>query len=277
MPFVERSGSSLWYQIDGKGEALVLIGGFALVHDQFAFALPHLTPHFRTLNWHYRGVGLSDWSLTEPYTLEGWVEDLLAVMDAARIRSAHIWATSTGSAIGVRFASKYPQRVRSLITYPWIRSDQAWRDIFEITHQVGSKFGMHALSKLFFSVVLPTDEQYSESAGKMERWMAESYERNVNPATLKNVSDSYANVDLTGDVRRLKCPTLLLLGDEGPVRMTKTLESTTFDSLVESFRELKSDCEIAAIHGAGSTYCMLTKPAETCKVVVRFIKRQSNT
>lgn len=272
-----RDGIDLWYEVAGKGETLVLIGGFAMVHEQFAFSMEHLNRHFRTINWNYRGVGRSDWSMTEPYTVEGWVEDLRAVLDAARVRSAHVWATSTGSAIGVRFASKYPARVRSLVTYPWIRTDQFWRDIFDITHRVGSTFGVGALSKLFYSVVLGGDAQYSPDAIRLERWMAGSFERNVNPATLRNVADAYANVDLSGDARRLRCPTLLLMGDEGPVGATKSLETTTFGSLVGEFLRLKPDAEVAAIHGAGSTYCMITKPRETCQIVIDFLKRTSKT
>jgi 3-oxoadipate enol-lactonase len=274
MAYAERNGTSLWYELEGRGETLTLIGGFAMVQDQFAPSMPYLTKNFRTLNWNYRGVGRADWSMTEPYTLEGWVEDLRAVLDHARIRTTHLWCTSTGSALGVRFASKYPERVKSLVTYPWVRSDEAWRNIFDVAHGVGSRFGLRALSRLFFSVVVPTEDQYTAEGMQLERWLADSFERNVNPATLRNVADAFANLELTGDVRRLKCPTLLLLGDEAPLNVTRTLESTTFETLVSEFQSLKSDVELAAIHGAASTYCMLTKPEESSRLVTEFIKRQ---
>ena len=131
MSNTRRNGSNLWYEVSGdKGSAITMIGGFALVDDQFEFCNQYLLPHHKLLHRHYRGVGKSDWSMTEPYSVEGWVDDLAAILDDAGIDKTSIWCTSTGTSIGVRFASKYPERVNALITYPWIRADQTWKNIF---------------------------------------------------------------------------------------------------------------------------------------------------
>ena len=58
---------------------------------------------------------MSDWSLTEPLTLEGWVEDLKFTLDEVGIDKTNIWCTSTSTPIGIRFASKYPERMKTLI------------------------------------------------------------------------------------------------------------------------------------------------------------------
>ena len=133
MAKARRDGSNLWYQVKGKGDHVItLIGGFALVDKQFEFCDQFLEPHHKLLHWHYRGVGKSDWSMTEPYSVEGWVDDLAAILDHAGIEKTSIWCTSTGTSIGVRFASKYPERMNALVAYPWIRSDQTWKDIFRL-------------------------------------------------------------------------------------------------------------------------------------------------
>ena len=101
MATVRRNGSNLWYEIVGeKGAPITLIGGFALVDDQFEFCNQYLLPHHRLVHWHYRGVGKSDWSMTEPYSVESWVDDLAAVLDHAGIEKTSIWCTSTGTSIG---------------------------------------------------------------------------------------------------------------------------------------------------------------------------------
>ena len=87
MAKARRDGSNLWYQVKGKGDHVItLIGGFALVDKQFEFCDQFLEPHHKLLHWHYRGVGKSDWSMTEPYSVEGWVDDLAAILDHAGIK-----------------------------------------------------------------------------------------------------------------------------------------------------------------------------------------------
>ena len=95
-----RNGSKIWYEVKGEGNPLVLIGGFALLHNQFEFCDPILqNSGVKTIHWNYRGSGLSDWSLTEPLTLEGWVEDLKFTLDEAGIDKTNIWCTSTSTVL----------------------------------------------------------------------------------------------------------------------------------------------------------------------------------
>mgnify|MGYP001277534908 CR=1 FL=1 len=46
------------------------------------------------------------------------------------------------------------------------------------------------------------------------------------------------------------------------------MQSASFDTLVNDFLKLKPDAEVQAVKGAGSTYCMITNPEETCKLTV---------
>lgn len=274
MPTFRKNGVNLWYEVTGRGDPLVLIGGFALVDRQFDFCNSYLTKHHRIIHWHYRGVGRSDWSMTQPYSIEGWVDDLAAVLEHAKIDSAAIWATSTGAAIGTRFAAKYPDKTSALITYPWVRADQGWRDIFTASYEVARVFGIRQLSRVFAGVVLPPDLLYSKKGIAYEKWAKERYEENVNMTTIKAVIDAYSNVDLTADVRNLRCPTLLLMGNESALNSKRDrLESAAYDTLIREFKALKRDFQMATIKGAGSTYCMITKPKECSATVVRFLRK----
>src|SRR5687767_12492126 len=129
MPYATRSdGTKLWYEITGKGDPLVLIGGFALLHNQFEFCNEILhNSGFRTVHWNQEGAGFSDWSMAKPYTIDGWADDLKCVLDHAGLKKVYLWSTSTGTAIGIRFAAKYPDYITALITYPWYKSDNQWK------------------------------------------------------------------------------------------------------------------------------------------------------
>jgi pimeloyl-ACP methyl ester carboxylesterase len=273
MSTTRRNGSNLWYEVSGdKGSAITMIGGFALVDDQFEFCNQYLVPHHKLLHWHYRGVGKSDWSMTEPYSVEGWVDDLASIMDDAGIDKTSIWCTSTGTSIGVRFASKYPERVNALITYPWIRADQTWKNIFTASYHVASVFGVDQLSRMFAGVVLPPDLLYSADGIKYEQWAKIRYVANLNPTTLENVIAAYSNLDLTSDIKNISCPTMLLMGNDSALNSDSNLESASYEGLLADFLHLKDDVEIFTIEGAGSTYCMITRPEECSMAVVNYLK-----
>ena len=60
MATVEHDGTKLWYDINGKGQALVLTGGFGLLHNQWDFVRSMLAEKFQVVDWNYRGAGQSD-------------------------------------------------------------------------------------------------------------------------------------------------------------------------------------------------------------------------
>jgi pimeloyl-ACP methyl ester carboxylesterase len=271
MSFAISHGSRVWYETSGHGEPLALIGGFGIVQNQFDRARPYLDPHFTSVHWSFRGTGLSDWTQAGPVSVDGWADDLRAVLDAAGIERTHVWATSTGSAVGIRFAAKYPERVRSLITYPWFRSDEAWKDIFDTTWRVARSFGLFTLARVFAGVILPRHTLHESGGIDFENFETEAFERNINPRTLETQMRALMDVDLTGDVRRLQCPTLLLMGADSPLNAEDALKSASHDTLVREFVALRPDAQVVGIPDTGSTYCMITDPEKTCRYVREFV------
>lgn len=279
MPYATRDdGVKLWYDITGRGDPLVLIGGFALVHDQFEFCNGILRKAgFATVHWNQEGVGNSDWTMARPYTVDGWADDLKCVLDHAGLKKVYIWCTSTGTAIGMRFAAKYPERMNALITYPWYKSDLTWKRIFDAAYGVADVFGIETLAKVFASVVLPDSIKYTPAHIKYEKWSQPKYKKNVNMTTLRNVLDALSNVDLTGDVKRLKCPTMLLMGDDSALNKDEKMKSSSYDYLIGEFLALQPKTTVGTVKGAGSTYCMITRPKDTCQILIDYVKRLKKT
>ena len=57
--------------------------------------------------------------------------------------------------------------------------------------------------------------------------------------TMKELMDTLSSIDLTGDVPRIKCPTLLLMGNESALNDEESMQSASFDTLVGDFLKLK--------------------------------------
>ena len=111
---------SIAYSRWGQGDHLVIFTPPLVSNIELMWELPEWE---RMLTWagqHHqiimidkRGVGLSD-RVSEPSTLMENVADVLAVMDAEGVESAHIVGHSEGGTIAVALAAEHPSRVQRL-------------------------------------------------------------------------------------------------------------------------------------------------------------------
>ena len=65
---------------------------------------------------------------------------------------------------------------------------------------------------------------------------------------------------------------MLLMGNDSALNSDSNLESASYEGLLADFLHLKDDVEIFTIEGAGSTYCMITRPEECSMAVVNYLK-----
>ena len=104
----------------GSGPPLVRVATW-LTHLQYDWDSP-LWRHWldglangRTLlRYDERGSGLSDRDVTR-FSIDAWVEDLEAVVDAAGVERFSLLGLSNGGAVAVAYAIKHPERVSHLV------------------------------------------------------------------------------------------------------------------------------------------------------------------
>lgn len=111
------------YQVTGSGSLdLVYVPGFVSNLDVWwedpiwAQFFGRLATFSRLILFDKRGTGLSD--RTAPIAnLEDRMDDVRAVMDAARCERAALFGVSEGGPMSLLFAATYPERARALILY----------------------------------------------------------------------------------------------------------------------------------------------------------------
>jgi len=111
---VKVNGITIHYEITGQGEPLILIEGLGTATWLWWKQVPELAKHYRVIAYDQRGVGWSD-KPDEPYTIPMLADDLAGLMDALKIKQAHVLGISLGGFVAQEFALKYPERVRRLI------------------------------------------------------------------------------------------------------------------------------------------------------------------
>ncbi|MBI2161996.1 MAG: alpha/beta fold hydrolase [Candidatus Rokubacteria bacterium] len=118
MPYATSQGVRVHYRVHGEGPALVLQHGFTWNLESWSRYgyVEALRPHYRLILVDARGHGASDKPHdAAAYALSLRVADVVAVLDALDIRTAHFWGYSMGGWIGFGLAKYAPERVRGLI------------------------------------------------------------------------------------------------------------------------------------------------------------------
>jgi pimeloyl-ACP methyl ester carboxylesterase/DNA-binding winged helix-turn-helix (wHTH) protein len=117
-----RDGTRIAYATSGSGYPLVKAGHWLthLEHDWHSPIwrpmLDKLSGSFQLVRYDQRGNGLSDWQIAG-LSLDCFVDDLEAVVDAAGLDRFALYGTSQGAPIAVAFAHRYPDRVSHLVLH----------------------------------------------------------------------------------------------------------------------------------------------------------------
>lgn len=113
-------GTRIAYAASGAGSPLVKAGHWLTHLEQdrespiWRPLLERLERNYRLIRYDQRGNGLSDWEVAD-FSLDRFVEDMEAVVDAAGLDRFALYGTSQGSAIAIAYAVRHPERVSRLV------------------------------------------------------------------------------------------------------------------------------------------------------------------
>ena len=125
MPTIEANGQTLYHEVHGEGEPLLLVMGLAADTMAWAMQVPAFSARYRTIIFDNRDVGQSSMA-AGPYEITDMAQDTLALADALELESFHLVGVSMGGAIAQEVALAAPDRVRTLtLAMTWPRGG-AW-------------------------------------------------------------------------------------------------------------------------------------------------------
>ncbi len=105
---------TLYYQEKGKQEPFILLHGNGEDGSYFKKQMDYFSDRYRMIALDTRGHGKSPRGIM-PFTIEQFSCDLYDFMTALEISKAVILGFSDGANIAMKFAMKYPDRVKALI------------------------------------------------------------------------------------------------------------------------------------------------------------------
>ncbi len=271
MPHVDDQGTQIWYEVTGDGEPVALTGGWGLIHDQFHAIRPLLADKIQMIDWNYRGCGHSTRELKETLTLDRMVEDLKLVLDHLGLENVHLWGTSTGATISIAFAAKYPERVKTLITFPAFVYTEASRKKSSTYVNLVRDFGYVALAKFTQWIGCGEQNLYGPIGDGIAQFEAAAFARNFNVDDLQPIIDAIYAADLTEEVKTLKMPVLMLMGSSGE----NGADHPKIRAGLDAFKELCPHMELKVMDGLGGTYMLIEDPDGTVPLFMEWIEGHS--
>lgn len=207
MEWIEISGVVLRYELSGAGSVPLLLihelGGSLELWDQ---VLPTLQKEFRVLRFDLRGSGMSE--KATPFQLDKLLGDIDGLLNAlALVEPCHVIGPAFGAGIALAFAAQYPVRVRCLVVSSPATGIQPERraQVLQRAETI-EREGMRAVVEQSLARSYP--ERFRGDQERFEqyrrRWLTND------PEGFAGISRMLAEVDLTQQYARIRCPTLLI-------------------------------------------------------------------
>ncbi len=262
--------NSLTHYIDigiSTAQPIVFIHGFPFTHKMWMFPggqTEALSGSNRLVAYDVRGHGESEIG-QGIFTIEFFVDDLIAMMDHLKIRQAILVGLSMGGYIALRAAERHPNRVKALV----LCNTKAEPDSNEakIKRSANIKMirtdGTRVFAEEFMKhAVAPESVDAKPEAVRTLQSMVERTAPLTLCGTLVAIA---ARTDSTHMLKSLQCPTLILHGEKDaliPVSDAKAM------------KEAIPNAELQIIPKAGHI-SNVENPDEFNKHLIDFVKRNS--
>lgn len=214
-----QDGLRIAYATTGEGSPRVRVVHF-LTHLDYDLDSPVWRPWLTELSregmlfrYDGRGNGLSD-RTSAPLSIDAWVADLEAVVDAAGLERFALFGCSQGGAVSVAYAARHPERVSSIVilggyarglmrrdpTPEQVREFHLLLDMIE----VGWGRDNPAFRQVFTSLIIP------EGTPEQLRWFNELERLTTSPEHAARTIAAFGQIDVSPMAARIVCPALVL-------------------------------------------------------------------
>lgn len=114
--YMDVNGVSLYYEIYGEGEPLLMIHGNGNSMSGFIGNVEELAKHYKVIFLDCRGRGASTYNEEIELTFDLQIEDLKQFLEKLNIPKAHIVGWSDGGILALLMAIQHPEKVDKIVS-----------------------------------------------------------------------------------------------------------------------------------------------------------------
>jgi pimeloyl-ACP methyl ester carboxylesterase/predicted glycosyltransferase len=232
--YVQRDGVKIHYEVYGQGsETMVFLPPWSIVHSRvYKAQLPYFSERLRCVAFDARGNGKSDRPMeAAAYSLDNFLADALAVMDATDAGQAILVGLSQGGLHASVLAAYHPERVKAAVLvgtvatigpgYPYLtpRHFLAEHERFEGWDKYNHAYWLAQypdFAEHFIRNICSEQHSTKQIEDGIE-WAAET----TGPVLVKTVEARTIppNIDVSEAMyRKIGCPLLLIHGDNDQIQ-----------------------------------------------------------
>jgi pimeloyl-ACP methyl ester carboxylesterase len=196
----------LYYEIHGEGRPLILLHGAYMTIDLMGPIVPGLAKTRQVIAPEMQAHGRTA-DIDRPLTYEAMADDTAALARHLGIDDADVFGYSMGGATTLQLAIRHPQLVRKLV----------------VASAGYASDSMHPEALAMFPSITP--ELFAGTP------IEEAYRRSApNPDDFPTLVEKLTTLDTTpfswpeDDIRRIKAPTLIVLGDSDGVQLQHAVQ-----------------------------------------------------
>lgn len=237
-----KSGLTFEFDLDGRGERVVLICGLGAHRSVWNEVADALRPSFEVLTYDLRGYSGASPSLD--FTIRDLAGDLVGLLDELGAVPVHMVGHSQGGFIALEAALARPELVRSLVVAGSASyTDEYGRRVLRSWRDTLLRQGQKAFFKSLFLWQFSPDyfNDRTHELDMMERWLCRTPMRVETYLAHNHACESHDSRDR---LDRIVVPTLLLGGAEDRVmglRHNRLLNQLIADSRIVTLERLGHD------------------------------------
>ncbi len=212
---INANGISINYEVEGQGENLILIHGAFDNLNMWYNQVPVFSKDYRVITYDIRGFGKTESRETE-YSVLLFAEDLYQLTKAIGIKNAYCLGFSLGGSIAVKLTIDHPELVKALvltsssaglpITTPSPKTLERGQEIREFLDKGDISTAAELMATAAFSPGFK-----SKNPVEFEKLVKSKLQND--PYQLAQVMRSLRGGASAPDISRLKCPTLIIIGE----------------------------------------------------------------
>jgi pimeloyl-ACP methyl ester carboxylesterase len=207
---VQVNGMSMYYEVSGQGEPLIVLHGAYMNIPSMGAIIPALARNHRVYALEAQGHGRTT-DIDRPITYPNLADDVAAFMDAVGLKKADVFGYSMGAGTGLQLVIRHPDKVNKLIAASTAYDSSGLQPEFK---------AMIPQMKVEMFLQTPFAEQYRKLSPTPDSF----------PVLVRKVIAALREPLASGEeVKRIKTPVLLIAGDA---------DGYTLEHMVSFFRLL---------------------------------------